>query len=114
MGNAQKNTNKEFPMKNIKFGLEERLNKHPQMKQRFEALLDIVEDADGDLDKANAAEERVIQELQQMGREAIEHWAKAKEQKLTGNYLESNKDNKTKKIKNKGKKKSLGIRHSEK
>ena len=64
-------------MNNIKIGLEKRLDKHPQIKQRFEALLDIIEDAGGDLDKANAAEERVIQELQQMGREAIEHWTKA-------------------------------------
>ncbi len=112
MGNAQKNTNKEFPMKNTKFGLEKRLNKRPQMKQRFEALLDIVEDADGDLDKADAAEERVIQELQQMGREAIEHWAKAKEEKQTEKYLENNKD--IRKIKNKGKKKYIGIRPLEK
>ncbi len=99
-------------MKNTKIGLEERLDKHPQIKQRFETLLDIVEDADGDLDKANAAEERVIQELQQIGREAIEHWAKAKEEKQTEKYQKDNKGKGRHKIKNKGKKKSSGIQPS--
>lgn len=84
--------------------LEERLKHHPQLHKRIESLVNIVEDADGDLDKANAAEERIIQELQQMGREAIEYWAKEKEQNLTDNYLKNNKDNKNIKIKNKGKK----------
>ena len=89
-------------MKNKSLDLQERLEKHPQIKQRFEALLDIIEDADGDLDKANAAEERVIQELQQMGREAIEYWAKIKEEKKAEKYIENNKGKG--KIKNKGKK----------
>jgi hypothetical protein len=97
-------------MKNKELSLEERLKQHPQLHKRIESLVNIVEDADGDLEKANAAEERVIQELQQMGREAIEHRAKAKEQKLTDNYLETNKENENNKIKNKGKKKSIGIR----
>lgn len=99
-------------MKKQKMNLEKRLKQHPHMQQRFESLLDIVEDTDGDLDKANAAEERVIQELQQMGKEAIEHWAKAKEKKQTKQYLKANKDNG--KIKNKGKKKSIGIPPMEK
>ena len=39
MGNAQLNTNKEFPVKNKSLDYEERLEKHPQMKQRFEYYL---------------------------------------------------------------------------
>jgi hypothetical protein len=95
-----------------KISLEKRLEQHPQLQKRVESLLDVVEDANGDLDKANAAEERVILELQQMGREAIEHWATAKEKNKTGQYLESNMDKG--KIKNKGKKKFIGTQHSEK
>jgi len=56
-------------MKNKNCSLEERIKKYPQIHQRFD------EDAEGELDKANAAEERVIQELQQMGKEALQHWA---------------------------------------
>ena len=99
-------------MKNKKFSLEKRLTQHPQLQQRFEALLDIVEDANGDLDKANAAEERVIQELQQMGREAIEHWGKVKESQKSKQYLEAN--NSDGNIINKGKKKYIGTQHTEK
>jgi len=92
--------------------LEKRLQQHPQLQQRFASLLDIIEDADGNLDKANAAEEQVIHELQQMGKEAIEHWAKVKEEKQTDQYLEANKNNG--KIVNKGKKKSIGTQPMEK
>ena len=71
--------------------LNNRLKRHPELQQRVESLLDTVEDVDGDLDKANAVEERVIQELQQMGREAIQQWAEVKEKKQTAQYLENNK-----------------------
>ena len=83
--------------------LNDRLKRHPELQQRVESLLDTVEDVDGDLDKANAVEERVIQELQQMGREAIQQWAEVKEKKQTAQYLENNKGKG--KIKNKGQKK---------
>lgn len=97
-------------MKKQKTNLNDRLKKHPELQQRVESLLAIVEDAKGDLDKADAAEERVIQELQHMGREVIEQWAKVKEKKQTAQYLECNKDKG--KIKNKGKKKLIGSRPS--
>jgi len=96
-------------MQNKKTSLEKRLTLHPELHQRLESLLDIVEDAKGDLDKADAAEERVIQELQQMGKDAILYWAKAKEAKKTKQYLETNKNDG--KITNKGKKKLIGTQH---
>jgi len=89
-------------MVNSKISLENRLKRHPLLHKRIAALIGIVEDSEGDLDKANAAEERVIQELQQMGKEALQGWAKEKE------------SNRQDKIKNKGKKKFIGIQHTEK
>ena len=41
-----------------KNSLEQRLNKHPHLKNRIEQLLKIVENADGDLKKADEAEKR--------------------------------------------------------
>lgn len=38
--------------------LEERLNRHPELKAKIETLLSIVENAEGDMDKANEAEQR--------------------------------------------------------
>ncbi len=53
----------------------ERLNRHPVLRARMESLLCVVEDAAGDLEKADAAERRVIEELRQMGNEALAAWA---------------------------------------
>jgi hypothetical protein len=53
----------------------ERLNRHPLLRTRMEGLLAVVEDAAGDGEKADAAERRVIEELRQMGNEALTAWA---------------------------------------
>ena len=53
----------------------ERLNRHPLLRARVESLLAVVEDAAGDGEKADAAERRVIEELRQMGHDALTAWA---------------------------------------
>ena len=53
----------------------ERLNRHPHLRARMESLLAVVEDAAGDCAKADAAERRVIDELRQMGNDALAAWA---------------------------------------
>ena len=60
--------------------LEKRLNKHPHLKNRIEQLLEIVENADGDLKKADEAEKRVIEELRKMGNEVLHGWATNREE----------------------------------
>ena len=53
----------------------ERLNRHPHLRARMESLLAVVEDVAGDCAKADAAEQRVIDELRRMGNEALTAWA---------------------------------------
>ncbi len=60
----------------------ERLHRHPELEAEFAALLDIVENAAGDASKADEAEERVAQELQRLGRQALQSWAERKQQKV--------------------------------
>lgn len=55
----------------------QRLNSHPVLRARVESLLGVVEDAEGDLEKADAAERRVIDELRQMGNEVLTAWAES-------------------------------------
>jgi hypothetical protein len=55
--------------------LMEQLNRHPDLKARMESLIAVVEDAGDDLIKADAAEQRVIEELRQMGNEVLTGWA---------------------------------------
>jgi len=55
--------------------LMQRLNRYPPLRARVERLLGVVEDAAGDSLQADAAERRVIEELRQLGQEALTAWA---------------------------------------
>ena len=60
----------------------DRLQHHPDLQAEFEAILDIVDNSEGDVVKADDAEERVSQELQRLGQRAIQSWASRKHLKL--------------------------------
>jgi hypothetical protein len=51
------------------------LKRYPQLKQRIAHLMAIVEDAEGDLARADAAERRVIEEIRRLGQESLQAWA---------------------------------------
>lgn len=73
-------------MDNRKLSLEERLNAHPELKQRIEKLLGIVEDASDDIQSVDDVEESIINELQRFGQELIHGWAMGKESLKTEEY----------------------------
>ena len=52
----------------------ERLERHPTLKARMERMLDVVENASGDVRRADEAERRAIEELRQMGLEVMQSW----------------------------------------
>lgn len=52
-----------------------RLNRHPALRVRVESLLGAVENETGELEKADAAERRLIEEMRRMGKEALTAWA---------------------------------------
>jgi len=58
------------------------LDKHPQLKARIKALLDVVENADGEVVKADEAEQRFIEELRLMGLDAMQAWAERKQNRV--------------------------------
>jgi len=55
--------------------LEQRLEDHPELRAKFEELLKIVENADGQIELADEAEQRVVDELSGIGRAALHGWA---------------------------------------
>jgi DNA-binding IclR family transcriptional regulator len=59
------------------------LNRNPQLKNRIKSLLLVVDNAAGDVTLADAAERRVIEEIRQMGQEALEAWAIRQVEQLT-------------------------------
>jgi hypothetical protein len=61
--------------------LSEPLEKHPELKERFEMILDIVENVSGEVEKADEAERRAIQAVRQLGNEILLGWAQRQQQK---------------------------------
>ena len=61
--------------------LEERLSAHPQLWERIEALLNVVENSALDVETADLAEERVIEEVRQIGQQVLSSWAEHQHQK---------------------------------
>jgi hypothetical protein len=84
-----------------------RLNQHPQLRERMETLLNVVENVAGDCTKADAAEQSVMEELRKMGNEALQCWAEQAVQKATATLRHQQPA-----LQGNGKKKSGGIRFS--
>jgi len=58
--------------------LEERLKAYPELKAKIEAMLSIIENSGGDVEKAAEA---MIEEWRQMGNEVLHRWARRQQQK---------------------------------
>jgi len=58
-----------------------RLKQHPTILARMESLLNLIDNADGDVVTADAAEFRTIDELRQMGSEVLHGWANTNAEK---------------------------------
>ena len=64
-----------------KRSIEERLKDHPELLERLQGLADVVENAGNDLEKADEAERRVLEEVRQIGQEVLRGWAKRQQRK---------------------------------
>ena len=65
-----------------------RLNQHPKLRQRMDALLNVIENTAGDCAKANDTEQYVIEELRKMGNDALHCWADNTRDKASKNFRE--------------------------
>ena len=59
--------------------LDERLGAYPGLRDRLEALVAVVENAAGDVVKADEAEQRVVEEIRAVGQAAMQAWAERKQ-----------------------------------
>lgn len=90
-----------------KLDLLSRLEKHPKLLASVEELLGVVENATGDIKKASEAELRVIEEVRQMGHEALSSWAVGQVEKANQAFEEQEE------VRRAGKKNSAGTARSE-
>ena len=67
--------------------LEARLEKYPDLRARFEDMLELVENTDGALIRADDAEECVLEKMQKIGHQALTSWAVTQEQRLSQQTL---------------------------
>ena len=70
--------------------LDERLEKHPDLKRRFEQILDIVEDENDKMGNAHQVEFRAIEELRKLGNQVLQDWAERKSRQKTDEFKENN------------------------
>lgn len=88
--------------------LAKKLKDYPELRERFEQLVAIVENNDNETTLADVAEERVIEEVRQLGHDALENWAKRRSEKASLQVK-----TKMKKARKNTKKNSAGTQHSE-
>jgi len=58
------------------------LREHPEMRARFQSILDITRNADGPLKTADEVEELLIQEMRRVGNAAMNQWAVQAEERV--------------------------------
>jgi hypothetical protein len=61
--------------------LEERLSAHPHLLERIEALLNVVENSASDVEEADVAEQPMMEQVRQIGQQALTSWAEVQHQK---------------------------------
>lgn len=76
-------------MSNAK-NIDDRLRKHPLLRERFETILDIAEGKDTGPDTADSVEEKAIEETRKLGQELMTEWANQKAEKEVQHYRREN------------------------
>lgn len=87
----------------MKKPLQERLEAHPELINHVEALLDIAEDVNGTLKKADDAEIKIVENMRKLGHSLLADWAIHQEDKSSNEWKQINPD-----AIGHGKKKSIG------
>lgn len=64
-----------FMKESTEMTLAARLSHHPMLKARFEAILDVAENTQEDLIRADDTEQQVIEPMRQLGNEVLPDWA---------------------------------------
>jgi hypothetical protein len=82
------------------------LEKHPDLRDRFASIVSAVENSEGNLKEADTAEERILEEMRHLGREAMQGWAE-RQVEVTEQEIRQQPQ-----MHRQGKKNSAGIRNS--
>ena len=59
------------------------LRQHPELRARFQSILDLTHHMDGPVQTADAVEGQLIEALRQLGHESMNQWAAQAEQRVS-------------------------------
>ena len=65
----------------------QRLRQHPELRERFESILEISANTEGPIKSADEVEALLIEEMRRLGNTTLSDWAAGAEKRL-GNQLE--------------------------
>jgi hypothetical protein len=82
------------------------LKAHPGLRDRFASIIGAIENSEGNFKEADAVEERIVEEMRLLGREAMQGWA---ENQVEATEREIRRQPQ---MHRQGKKNSAGIRNS--
>lgn len=60
-----------------------RLRQHPELRARFESILELTRNADGPVKTADEVEATLVHELRQLGHASMNQWAAQAEQRVS-------------------------------
>lgn len=68
----------------------EKLRKHPELKDRITAILEISDGKQGELRSADEVEDLLIEEIRKLGNTSMKEWAKGAEARVGQEHQEKN------------------------
>lgn len=77
----------------------ERLREHPELLERMESILELVDNEGGPLKTADEMEELLIQEMRRLGNETMTQWAVRAEERVSRELKEQDPSVKSRKKK---------------
>jgi hypothetical protein len=63
-----------------------RLAQYPELRARFEEILAVIENEQGDTFTADEAEERAFEQVRRLGQELMQSWAERKHERVVREY----------------------------
>jgi hypothetical protein len=79
---------KKLQTKQSDFELLARLNRHPEMKERFLAILALAEDQSGKVGTADEVEALLVEEVRKLGAQSMGDWAQSAHRRIAAEVQE--------------------------
>jgi hypothetical protein len=68
----------------------EGLREHPELMERFEAILGLAQGGEGPVRRADDVEDMLVEEVRRLGSATMRQWARKAEEKVAGQFKDAN------------------------